>query len=177
MNAILHGAWIAEPQDRADELFFVWAERAARAPRTRGQGSRVRRHPYAATTIEIADLLASYVPEVDWRAAERLTRVVLLPSTESAPRVPQWLLDEPPEEDGDLSLVPWRVRGSGCRCWICSMCRGATSVSTIGRARTTGTDIRFWGQAAKFALGSCPTALFAGVAASNGTIRRGYRFQ
>ncbi len=173
MNAILHGAWIAEPQDRADELFFVWAERAARAPRTRGQGSRVRRHPYAATTIEIADLLASYVPEVDWRAAERLTRVVLLPSTESAPRVPQWLLDEPPEEDGDLSLVPWRVEGIGVP--VLDML-DVLAALPLGEHHWTGshrlgTDIRFWGQAAKFALELLARQRFLpGLRASNGTM-------
>jgi len=174
MNAILHGAWIADPQDNADEVFFVWAERAARAPRSKGQGSRVRRHPYAATTIEIADLLAAYVPDVDWRAAERLTRVAVLPSTEGAPVVPRWLLDEPPEDDGDVALVPWRVEGIGVPVLDMLYVLAALPLGghNLPSPHRLGTDIRFWGQAAKFALELLARQRFLpGLRATNGSMR------
>jgi SNF2 family DNA or RNA helicase len=174
MNAILHGTWITDPQGDADELFFVWAERAARAPRSKGQGSRVQRHPYAATTIEIADLLAAYVPDVAWRAAERLTRVAVLPSTEGAPLAPRWLLDAAPEEDGDVALAPWRVEGIGVPVLdmlyvLAALPLGEHSLPSPHRL---GADIRFWGQAAKFALELLARQRFLpGLRAANGSLR------
>jgi len=173
MNAILHGTWITDPQGNADELFFVWAERAARAPRSNGQGSRVRRHPYAATAIEIADLLAAYVPDVDWRAAERLTRVAVLPSTEEAPLVPRWLLDQVPEDDSEVTLLPWRVEGIGVA--VLDMLYLLAALPLGGHhlpsPRRLGADIRFWGQAAKFALELLARQRFLpGLRAVNGSM-------
>ena len=92
MNAILHGTWTSGAEQTTDDLFFVWAERSARVDDGgNGGGPRIRRHPFAATTIEIAELLSTYVPQTDWQTAERLTRVALLPSARSGPRVPLWL--------------------------------------------------------------------------------------
>ena len=173
MNAILHGAWIADPQGDADRVFFVWAERAARAPRTKGQGARVRRHPYGATTIEIADLLAAYVPDVDWRAAERLTRVAVLPSTQGAPVVPRWLLDEALEEEGEVTLLPWRVEGVGVP--VLDMLYVLAALPLRGHdlpsPHRLGPDIRFWGQAAKFALELLARQRYVpGLRATNGSV-------
>ncbi|NLX36133.1 MAG: hypothetical protein GXY68_05555, partial [Chloroflexi bacterium] len=65
MRAIVHGTWIASPAFDEAKLFFVWAERVAQAgvepPR-----ARVARHPFAATTIEIAAFLQQRLPGRDW---------------------------------------------------------------------------------------------------------------
>lgn len=113
MNAILHGTWITSSDGKADELFFVWAERVTRGSNGNGPAPRIPRHPYAATTIEIAELLATYVPDVDWSRAERLTRVALLPSTSHAPVAPRWLAGKEDESEDAPRLSPWRIEGIG----------------------------------------------------------------
>ena len=90
MEAILHGTWIVDDYRQLDGMFFVWAERKAALTQSRYQ-VRVRRHPYAATTIEIAQLLSLYVPGIAWSSTERMTRAALLPSQANSPQVPPWL--------------------------------------------------------------------------------------
>ena len=126
MKAVLHGTWVCDRDGRTDGLFFVWAERDVRVAQAgAGQAPRVQRHPYAATTIEIADLLARYVPDTDWRRANRLVRIAFLPSVDEGPLVPRWLVppgQEPPE--GAPLLEAWRIDGDSVshpgdarRCW------------------------------------------------------------
>ncbi|MBC7255706.1 MAG: hypothetical protein H5T66_06330 [Chloroflexi bacterium] len=78
MRAILHGTWVPSSDGVEQGTFFIWAERLGQEVKASSRHARVLRHPYAATTLEVADLLAEYVSEVDWRAKPRLTRVVFL---------------------------------------------------------------------------------------------------
>lgn len=156
MNAILHGTWIHDPQDGSAEGFFVWAERpAVTATRNGRSRPRVSRHPYAATTIEVAQLLAHYVPGVDWRAAQRLTRVALLPSTGDAPIVPRWLV--PVDEAADDSpprLDWWRIEGIGIP--VLQIVEVLATLPlrnhAMGATHRVGDDLRFWGIVAKLGL-------------------------
>jgi len=154
MKAILHGTWIVSPEGVADDLFFVWAERAARPDQPRGSAQQVQRHPYAATTIEIADLLAVYVPDTDWRRAERLTRVALLPSTAQFPLMPRWLADDQEPDDAPPQFRLWRIEGIGIP--ILQMLDVLAALPLMNHSQEAqhrlGVDLRYWGLAAKFGL-------------------------
>ena len=114
-KSVLHGTWIAADDNQSEEIFFVWAEREAEPIHISGDDTRrprIRRHPYAATTIEIAELLAGLVPEIDWHGASRLTRVAYLPSSDQAPTMPGWLYRSPVEDTEDaMEIEPWRIEG------------------------------------------------------------------
>ncbi len=90
----------------------MWAERLAQ-PYSEPPRLRVARHPFAATTIEIADALEQRLPGRDWRASRRLTQVALLPSTTAAPLAPGWLNTEDAQEGEAGGLRPWRIEGLG----------------------------------------------------------------
>jgi len=156
MNAILHGTWIHDAQDGDAVGFFVWAERPAETP-TLGGGRRPRvgRHPYAATTIEVAQLLSHYVPDVDWKSAQRLTRVALLPSHESAPIVPRWLVPLDDANDGsEPTLAWWRIEGIGIPVLQIVEVLAALPLRNhlVGAPHRVGDDLRYWGVVAKFGL-------------------------
>jgi len=156
MNAILHGTWIHDAQDGAVDGFFVWAERSAETASRGGyRRPRVGRHPYAATTIEVAQLLSHYVPDVDWQAARRLTRVALLPSHESAPVVPRWLapLDDA-QYGSELRLAWWRIEGIGIPVLQIVEVLAALPLRNhmVGTPHRVGDDLRYWGVVAKFGL-------------------------
>jgi SNF2 family DNA or RNA helicase len=155
MASILHGTWIVDAQGRADELFFVWAECTRPKPPSGVQAPRIPRHPYGATTIEIADLLAIYYPQSDWRDAERLTRIALLPSRQNAPIAPKWLVGdgEEPEEE-EPRLLPWRVEGLGIPVlrMLDLLARLPLTHRGLHTTRRLGVDLSFWGLAAKFGL-------------------------
>ncbi len=137
----------------ADDLFFVWAERAARPDQPRGSAQQVQRHPYAATTIEIADLLAVYVPDTDWRRAERLTRVALLPSTAQFPLMPRWLADDQEPDDAPPQFRLWRIEGIGIPILQIGCARRLAADEPFQDAQhRLGVDLRYWGLAAKFGL-------------------------
>ncbi len=153
INAILHGTWI--PADGSEgQPFFVWAERSAEQVRAHPGSPRIQRHPYAATTIEIAHLLDTYMPDSDWRSAERLTRIVLLPSTDRAPVMPGWLVEDDIPEPGEVGLVPWRVEGIGVSVLeVLDVLAALPLEQTQPRTqRGVGADLRYWGLVAKFAL-------------------------
>ena len=178
MNSILHGTWIVNSEGEADELFFVWAERAAAvANGSNGHTPRIQRHPYAATSIEIANLLSTYVPDTDWRTAERLTRVALLPSDDKAPVLPPWLAQAWGEEENhtaELRLVPWRIEGIGIP--ILHMLDVLAALPARNHQQLAdhqlGADLRFWGMAAKFALELLARGSFIpGLAADDGVVR------
>ncbi len=156
MKAVLHGTWICDRDGRSDGLFFVWAERDVRVAQGGGAPApRVQRHPYAATTIEIADLLARYVPETNWRRASRLVRIAYLPSLDGGPLVPRWMLPDaqvPPE--GIPLLEAWRIEGIGIP--ILDMLGVLAVLPAADEERLTGQrvgdDLGYWGLAAKFTL-------------------------
>lgn len=175
MGSILHGTWITDAQGKADMLFFVWAERTAPPPQMEGQSSRVRRHPYAATTIEIADLLATYFPSVAWREAERLARVVFLPSGEDAPLVPRWLVSNGHNGDEQKPrLIGWRVEGLGIPVLRTLDTLGALPLGNDDPHRScrVGVDLHYWGIVAKFALELLARQRFLpGMRAVDGVVR------
>jgi len=178
MNSILHGTWIVSSDGLADELFFVWAERAtAVSGGSNGHAPRIQRHPYAATSIEIANLLSTYVPDTDWRSAGRLTRIALLPSDDHTPVMPRWLAQAWGEEEnhsGVLRLVPWRIEGIGVP--ILHMLDVLAALPAMNHQRPgdhrLGADLRYWGLAAKFALELLARGCFIpGIRAHDGTVR------
>ena len=176
MSAILHGTWIADPGGGPDELFFVWAERSG--PRLDlGQvlGARIQRHPFAATTIEIADLLATLCPQGDWQDAERQTRIALLPSRPSAPIVPSWLIvDDEEGEEEPLRLLPWRVEGLGI-----SVLRTLDILVGLPlgdrdphAGQRFGVDLQYWSVVAKLGLELLARERFLpGLRADDGVVR------
>ncbi len=156
MNSVLHGTWITDAQGEADDLFFVWAERSARAPHSKGSTPKIRRHPYAATTIEIAELLANHVPDTDWRSSVRLTRIAFLPSSAGGPLLPPWMQvgDDQQAQDGEAHLAPWRIEGIGIP--ILQMLDVLAALPlrnhSLEATHRVGNDLRYWGLVAKFAL-------------------------
>jgi SNF2 family DNA or RNA helicase len=177
MNSILHGTWIVNSSGQADELFFVWAERAAAISNgNNGHTPRIQRHPYAATSIEIASLLSTYVPDTDWPAAERLTRIALLPSDDHAPVMPRWMMQAWGDEENHAAephLVPWRIEGIGVP--ILHMLDVLAALPARNHQQASdhqlGTDLRYWGLAAKFALELLARGCFIpGLRAEDGTV-------
>jgi SNF2 family DNA or RNA helicase len=155
MKSVLHGTWVLGAQGVADSAFFVWAERSAPTPKESNAGRRILRHPYAATALEIAELLSGYVADVDWRQFKRLTRITILPSTDRAPLAPRWLLDEPAPNDGaPISLRPWRTEGLGLSVLQILDVLVALPLDdqSVPSTRRLGPDLRYWGLVAKFAL-------------------------
>jgi integrase len=68
----LHGTWSLDAEGAAERTFFVWAERMAPLPaeptrRATAARGGIRRHPYAATALEIAHLLEALTPGTEWR--------------------------------------------------------------------------------------------------------------
>jgi SNF2 family DNA or RNA helicase len=153
MKAILHGTWLASQAPTEQRLFFVWAERLAQ-PYSEPLRLRVARHPFAATTIEIADALEQRLPGRDWRASRRLTQVALLPSTTAAPLAPGWLNTEDAQEGEAGGLRPWRIEGLGLPPddlleLLVALPLGRDDDTTTHRL---GADLLYWGLAAKLVL-------------------------
>ncbi len=153
MEAILHGTWVLDDYRQLDGMFFVWAER--KAPLNGRPSTRVRRHPYAATTIEITHFLATYVPDIPLRSFERMTRVALLPSWSESPVVPPWLDSRQAEhEDEAIRFTYWRLEGIGVP--ALRMLDVLAAVPYMDNAEQNdhivGIDLRFWSLAAKFVL-------------------------
>ncbi|MHB1355949.1 MAG: DEAD/DEAH box helicase [Anaerolineae bacterium] len=155
MDAILHGTWVMDDSGRAEEVFFVWAERKTPPARSGGRVPRIRRHPCAATTIEIAQLLSYYVPEEAWRSAERLTRVALLPSWEDTPILPAWLVSDQAEiAESAVKFAFWRIEGIGIPILRMLDVLAALPLreGVPQNGYRVGVDLRFWSLAAKFTL-------------------------
>jgi SNF2 family DNA or RNA helicase len=177
-KSILHGTWIARDSDQGEELFFIWAERAAEAPTPSAQGTsrpRIRRHPHAATTIEIADLLSDYAPDVGWGSAQRLTRVAYLPSSQAAPVAAGWLYREAVDlADDPFSIEPWRIEGlsvplAQLLSLLITLPMAHREIRTVNRL---GSDLLYWGAVAKYALELLARQRFLpGLAGENGSMR------
>ena len=96
-----------------------------------------------------------YDAHTNWRNAKRLTRVVRLPSGERAPIVPHWLAGEDAEAMEETpTLRPWRIEGLGVP--LLQMLGVLVALPLDSErpsgASTIGTDLRYWGVVAKFAL-------------------------
>ena len=177
MKSVLHGTWTCrqrEPDGKSDEVFFVWAERPASGPRATKASQRVRRHPYAATAIEVADLLSARAPDTDWRIAERLTRVAVLPSGTTSPIVPGWIAGHSHDVDEQSKLTPWRVEGVGVS--ILQILDVLVALPLADRqplsVHQAGDDLCYWGLVAKFALELLARERFLpGLRSDNGSVR------
>ncbi|MBM3187433.1 MAG: hypothetical protein FJZ90_01780, partial [Chloroflexi bacterium] len=155
MKAILHGTWIVDADGRPDEQFFVWAERPGQAAKPRARARGIQRHPYAATALEIGELLSAHAPAKDWRAASRLTRIAFVPTGDAGPLVPRWLSENGAEPDeSPAELKPWRVEGLGVS--LLEMLDLFVVLPMLNHRAAgmhrVGNDLRYWGIAAKFAL-------------------------
>jgi len=176
-KSILHGTWIAR-EDQKEELFFIWGEREAEALVATKQSAnqpRIQRHPHAATTIEIAELLSEFVPEIDWRSTERLTRVAFLPSLGMAPMAAAWLYREPVDLGNELATIePWRIEGlcvppARLLRLLITLPLAHRVIRTVNRL---GDDLLYWGGVAKFALELLAKQRFLpGLAGDNGSMR------
>ena len=177
MRAILHGTWVPSSDGVEQGTFFIWAERLGQEVKAPSQRARVLRHPYAATTLEVADLLAEYVSEVDWRTKPRLTRVVFLPSDERMPVGAGWAYREAAEEaqeETSFLLRPWRVEGLGLPLDETALELLITLPAANHRliaSHRLGPDLRYWGIVAKFGLELLARQRFVpGVQSSNGDL-------
>jgi SNF2 family DNA or RNA helicase len=153
MKSVLHGTWITDPDGQADKVFFVWAERIAQFSPATGR-ARVQRHPWAATAIEVAQMLNAAVPDAGWERNQRLTRVALLPSGPHSPVVPRWLVSGVGEDVAELELRPWRLEGLGVP--LMEMLRLLVTLPLVRHEMDSehhlGIDLRYWAMVAKFAL-------------------------
>ncbi len=170
---LLHGTWIAEPEDASGGLFLFWAERVAEpvsVPRAGEQGPRVQRHPYAATAIEVATLLQALAPEVDWRTAQRLTGLAYLPSNEAGPLGPFCDAALEPES---ASIRPWRVEGVRAPIeHLASLLMRLPQGQDAPAEFALGADLLFWRTVTHFVLDLLARKRFLpGVQGENGTMR------
>lgn len=173
LQSVLHGTWIADPNERDRELFFLWAEREAEpvaALASSDRGPRVRRHPYAVTAIEVAALLDTVAPDVPWRGAERLTRVAYLPSDDAGPIMP---VTRPAVAAGACTIRPWRVEGlQGPLDRLLGLLAALPAGQDAAEAFRPGTDLVYWGAVARFALELLARKRFLpGLEGENGTMR------
>lgn len=171
-QSVLHGTWIAD-HDQNDDLFFVWAERQAEpvtASADRARRPRIQRHPYAATTIEIAALLDALAPEVPWRQGQRLTRVTYLPSDDAGPIRPAWLRSHAAQ--GEPIIQPWRVEGLGVP--MSHLLRFIAVLSRVDHGQDDhglGNDLVYWGMVGRFALELLARERFLpGLQGENGSV-------
>jgi superfamily II DNA or RNA helicase len=120
----------------------------------------VRPHPYAASPDRLREALETLAPLGAWTDAPVTTRVILLPSSTDAPRLPPWLVPEADTgtpNDGidqvepEPRLIPWKVPGLAL-----DIVTDLDLLITLplGKAgeRWWGADLRYWGLAAKLAL-------------------------
>ncbi|MEA3407429.1 MAG: DEAD/DEAH box helicase [Chloroflexota bacterium] len=172
MQSVLHGTWVTTLEDESDGSFFVWAERPARGDEPKASGNRVQRHFYAATAIEIADLLSLYAPGTDWHNVRRVTRIALLPSYETSPVVPRWLSERDHDAE-EVALKPWRIEGLDLP--ILDILDVLVALPLKGpqvTANRLGDDLRYWGFAAKFTLELLARERFVpGLHSHNGIMR------
>jgi SNF2 family DNA or RNA helicase len=158
-RAVLHGTWSLDAEGTAERTFFVWAERMAPLPaeparRTAAARAGIRRHPYAATALEIAHLLEGLTPGNEWRRMPRMTRIAMLPSGARAPVVPSWLMEDEGASEPPTAMTAWRVEGLSVPLLrmldvLVALPAAVYDTPTLHRL---GADLRFWGLAAKFGL-------------------------
>jgi superfamily II DNA or RNA helicase len=153
MNLILHGSWSAG-------IFFVWGESAASAPQRRGRKPRLPQHPHAASAELLRIALQRLVPQGDWTTVPSATRGIFLPSSGSGPCIPAWLTveadlaghkEEEEEEAVEPKLSPWSVGGLALDV-LPALDLLIASPSGREGSRQWGSDLRFWGLAAKLGL-------------------------
>jgi len=146
LNLVLHGSWSAG-------AFFIWGESPEAAPKRRGRKPRVRPHPHAATPDRLRAALERLAPLGAWAGVPTAKRVILLPSSADAPRLPPWLLPgaDATAAETEPRLSPWKVTGLALDAvsaldLLVALPLGETA------SRGWGADLRYWGLAAKLGL-------------------------
>ena len=162
MRSVLHGTWVLARGRGDDPGLFVWAERSEQSEQSEqptelplpSSHSRVRRHPYAATAIEVAHLLDGLADGESWHNSKRTTRVALLPSSGSAP-IASTRLDGSNPGVSDLTLHPWRVEGLSVPApEVLEVLSALHVTDDLPRALSRiGSDLCYWGVVARFSLG------------------------
>jgi hypothetical protein len=146
MTMVLHGNW-------SGGEFFVWGESAEGMAERRGRKPRIPPHPHAAAPEALRAALGRLVPRDEWAAASTAARAILLPSTAEGPILPPWLLpeDETDEGEAEARFAPWKVEGLAL-----DVLAALDLLIALPSGRETGqqwgTDLRFWGLAAKLGL-------------------------
>jgi SNF2 family DNA or RNA helicase len=147
-SLVLHGSW-------SDGVFFIWGESAEPAPKPRGRRPRVPPHPHAAPPERLREALETLAPSGDWGDVPPATRTILLPSTASGPHLPPWLVPDADAEamdgEAELHLSSWKVKGLALEVLGALDLLVALPLHGTG-ARWWGTDLRYWGLAAKLGL-------------------------
>ena len=144
MNLLVHGSW-------SDGVFFVWGESSEAAPPRRGRKPRILPHPHAASPDSLRMALKQLVPLGDWEAVPSALRVLLLPSTADAPRLPPWLMSDVEDVETEPFLAPWQVTGLALDVLSALDLLVALPSSKAGDRRW-GTDVSYWSLVAKLGL-------------------------
>jgi superfamily II DNA or RNA helicase len=144
VNLVVHGSW-------STDVFFIWGESSVAAPRRRGRKPRIALHPHAASTDDLRRVLKQVAPLGDWEVMPVATRVILLPSTVDAPRLPPWLEPEVEEVESESLLLPWRVTGVALDV-LSALDLLVALPSSTGDGQQWGTDLRYWSLIAKLGL-------------------------
>ena len=144
LDVVLHGAW-------HEGAFFVWAESAGSAAKSRGRRSKLMLHPYAATPAVLRMALARLSPQGDWESAPEKVCGIFLPSTAERPLLPPWLVADPDGEDTlDVTLKAWKVPGLVLDPPAALDLLVALPVRSADRC--WGRDLYFWSAVAKLGL-------------------------
>lgn len=148
---ILHGSWIP---DRGQ--FYFWAEHDRPVARRRGRKAAVTVHPAAATGAELAELLRALLPDAEAVGAPEVIEA-WLPSSADRPLPSPELLRLNPDlavDDGAAKLVRWTL--SACPLKPLAALDVLLALSELAAVRgggaVMGSDVRFWGAAAKLAV-------------------------
>ncbi len=144
MNLVVHGSW-------STDAFFVWGESSAAAPRKRGRKPRIPPHPHAALPDDLRSVLERVAPLGEWETMPKASRVMLLPSTGDAPRLPPWLVPGAEEEVSESLLLPWQVSGVALDV-LSALDLLVALPSSPGEGPYWGTDLRYWSSVAKLGL-------------------------
>jgi hypothetical protein len=97
--------------------------------------------------------LKQVAPLGDWEVVPPATRVILLPSTADAPRLPPWLVSEMEDVGVEALLSPWQVTGLALDVLAALDLLVALPSSTAG-SRQWGSDLHYWSLVAKLGLES-----------------------
>jgi len=142
---VLHGAW-------SGESFFLWAESAAPAVRSRGRRAKVPHHPHASSFDELRAVLAHLCPNGAWDAAVEQTQGIFLPTVQGRPLVPLWfpISEEVSTAEEQPVLAPWKVPGLSVA--LLDVLDLLVTVPAGGSQRYWGRDLQYWSAVAKLGL-------------------------
>jgi len=144
VSLVVHGSWSAG-------VLFIWGESSEAAPGRRGRKPRIPPHPHAASPDGLRLALKQLVPLGDWETVPSAKRVLLLPSTLDAPRLPPWLMSHEEDAEANTFLAPWQVAGLALDVLPALDLLVALPSSKAGDRRW-GADLRYWSLVAKLGL-------------------------